>query len=179
MYKLFFEKTDILSPKEQSAAAHSLLRCSLAKHFGIEESSIIIRKDINGAPFVEGLDGVFVSISHTKGMVACAFADSRVGVDVETVSLRRKMVEKRVFTPREIEAIDEAQDENLAFFTLWTLKESWLKAIGTGFAGNAKEIEFTFFENTVLSNLQTFSFFSQVRDGYAISLCVENQKIFF
>ncbi len=173
MYKLVFEKTDILSPKEQSFAAHSLLKRSLSEHFGLDENKIIIKKDSNGAPFVEGIEGIFVSITHTKGIVACAFADSRVGVDAERITTRRKTVENRVFTQDESELIDSAADENLAFFTLWTLKESWLKAIGTGFADNAKDIEFYSTENPVKSNSDTFSFFTEVQDGYIVSLCVE------
>ena len=173
MYKLFFEKTDILTPKEQSAAAHSLLKRSLAQHLGLTSDDIIIKKDGNGAPFVEGVDGVFVSITHTKGMVACAFADSRVGVDAENITVRRKNVEKRVFLPCESELIDSARDENAAFFTLWTLKESWLKAIGTGFAGNAKAVEFYSLKNPVASNSDSFSFFTEIQDGCALSVCIE------
>lgn len=174
MFKLIFEKTDILSPKEQSFAAHSLLKRSLAEHFGLVENDITINKDSNGAPFVEGIDGVFVSITHTKGMVACAFADSRVGVDAEVIATRRKSVENRVFTSDESKLLDSSADENTAFFTLWTLKESWLKAIGTGFAGNAKEIEFYSLTNPVASNSSAFSFFTEIQGGCVLTVCVES-----
>ena len=174
MYKLFLEKTDVLSPKEQSAAAHSLLKRSIAEHFGINENDIIIKKDPNGAPFIEGIEGVFVSLTHTGGLVACAFADRRVGVDAVVITQRRKGVEKRVFTQTESELLDTAENENTAFFTLWTLKESWLKAIGTGFAGNAKEIEFYSFSNPVRSNSDTFSFFTETHSDCAVSVCIEN-----
>lgn len=176
MYKLFLEKTDILSPRDQSRAAHSLLKRSLAQHFGLVESDISIKKDSNGAPYVEGVDNVFVSITHTKGMVACAFADSRVGVDAQDITTRRKSVESRVFSKEESKLLDNATDENSAFFTLWTLKESWLKAIGTGFAGNAKEVEFYTLQNPVVSNLSSFSFYTDFRDECAISVCVEKTK---
>lgn len=174
MYKYFFEKTGILSPKEQSFAAHSLLKRCLAKHFGIDANDIVIKKDLNGAPYIEGMNGIFVSLTHTGGMVACAFADSRVGVDAEAITARRKGVEKRVFTPDESRLIDGAEDENTAFFTLWTLKESWLKAIGTGFAGNAKEIEFYSLTNPVISNSDSFSFFTEIQGDCVLSVCVEN-----
>ena len=174
MYKLFVKKTGALSPKEQSVAAHSLLKRRLAEHLGVDENEIVIKKDGNGAPFIDGMGGVYVSLTHTKGAVACAFADGRVGVDAETLSVRRKSVESRVFTAGESKLIDSSQDENTAFFTLWTLKESWLKAIGTGFAGNAKEIEFYSLANPISSNSDTFSFFTEIRDGCAVSVCVEN-----
>ncbi len=173
MYKFFFEKTNILSPREQSLAAHSLLKRSLAQHFGLDADDITIKKDSKGAPFVEGANGVFVSITHTKGMVACAFADSRVGIDAELITARRKSVENRVFTLNESKLIDLSEDENTAFFTLWTLKESWLKAIGTGFAGNAKDVEFYSLANPVNSNFDRFSFFTEKQGDFVISVCVE------
>ena len=83
-----------------------------------KENDIVIKKGSNGAPFVEGIDGVFVSISHTKGMVACAFADSRIGIDAETVSMRRKSVEKRVFTFDESRLLDSSEDENKRTITI-------------------------------------------------------------
>lgn len=173
MYKFFFEKTNILSPREQSFAAHSLLKRSLAQNFGLDDDDITIKKDSKGAPFVEGINGVFVSITHTKGMVACAFADSRVGIDAELITARRKSVENRVFTLNESKLIDLSEDENTAFFTLWTLKESWLKAIGTGFAGNAKDVEFYSLTNPVNSNFDRFSFFTEKQGDFVISVCVE------
>ncbi|MBR2956867.1 MAG: 4'-phosphopantetheinyl transferase superfamily protein [Clostridia bacterium] len=174
MYKYFFEETELLSPKEQSFAAHSLLKRSLAEHFGLDVNDIAIKKDSSGAPFIEGIDDVFVSITHTKGMVACAFADSRVGVDAEVIATRRKSVENRVFTLAESKLLDSSEDENAAFFTLWTLKESWLKAIGMGFAGNAKEIEFYSVTNPVSSNSDTFSFFTEIQGDCALSVCIES-----
>lgn len=176
MVKVYFEKTDSLTPAEQSVAAHSLLKRKLAQHYNISEEYIEIKKDSRGAPFVDCVEDVFVSLSHTKGLVACAFADSMVGVDVEAVGIRRKSVEKRVFSDNESSLVDSAKDENTAFFTLWTLKESWLKALGTGFAGNAKEIEFLTLENPIISNQSSATFFVEKTDGYIISLCLLNNK---
>ena len=93
MYKYFFEKTGVLLPKEQSAAAHSLLKRRLAEHLCLDSNDIVIKKDMNGAPYIEGIKGVYVSLTHTKGMVACAFADKRVGIDAEPITKRRRGVD--------------------------------------------------------------------------------------
>ena len=171
MIKYFYKKTANLSPAEQSEAAYSLLKEKLAEAYNVDLSAISFFKDDRGCPFVKGVDGVFVSVTHTRGLVACAFSNGRVGVDAELIASRRKSVEKRVFTDDEINLIDNASDADAAFFTLWTLKECYLKAIGTGFADNAKEVEFTSYENPVASNKRNFSFFSNVVDGYVISVC--------
>lgn len=171
MIKYFYKKTADLSPAEQSKAAYSLLKEKLAEFYNVNPADISFFKDDKGCPFVKGIDGVHVSVTHTRGLVACAFSDDRVGVDAEMIASRRKSVEKRVFTDNEISLLGKAADADTAFFTLWTLKESYLKAIGTGFADNAKEVEFTSYENPVTSNKADFSFFSNVVDGYAISVC--------
>lgn len=90
------------------------------------------------------------------------------------IATRRKSVENRVFTLDESKLLDSSEDENAAFFSLWTLKESWLKAIGTGFAGNAKEIEFYSVANPVSSNSDTFSFFTEIQGDCALSVCIES-----
>ena len=100
-----------------------------------------------------------------------AFSDMPVGVDIESVKKRRKSVEKRVFTDGESALIDGAEDEDKAFILLWTLKESYLKAIGTGFADNAKEIEFYSLEMPIKSNKPEYTFTTGECSGFVYSVC--------
>ena len=130
MFKLFYEKTEKLTPVQQSEAGYSLLKEKLCDYYKKEPSSFYIEKDSKGCPYIVGIENVYVSITHTEGLVACAFADFRVGVDAEKIQIRRKSVEKRVFTDDEISLLDKSTDADTAFFTLWTLKESYLKASG-------------------------------------------------
>ncbi len=169
--KVFFAAVAGDSYREQSEAAHSLLIKELATFLCCNESGIVIKKDRKGKPFVAGRDDIFISISHTKGAVMVGFSDSPIGVDIEQIKTRRKSVENRVFTSGESTLIDASTDENKAFFTLWTLKESYLKAVGTGFADNAKEIEFFSLSNPVKSNSEQFSFETGVWQNCAFSIC--------
>ncbi|MBQ3603548.1 MAG: 4'-phosphopantetheinyl transferase superfamily protein [Clostridia bacterium] len=171
MIKYYYKKTAKLSPAEQSEAAYSLLKEKLAEFYNVDTAEISFFKDDKGCPFVKGIDGVFVSVTHTNGLVACAFASNRVGIDAEMISARRKSVEKRVFSDNEISLINKSTDADTAFFTLWTLKESYLKAIGTGFADNAKTVEFFGIENLIISNAENHFFLSNIVDGYVISVC--------
>lgn len=171
MFKLFYEKTEKLTPVQQSEAGYSLLKEKLCDYYKKEPSSFYIEKDSKGCPYIVGIENVYVSITHTEGLVACAFADFRVGVDAEKIQIRRKSVEKRVFTTSESELIDNSKNENEAFFAFWTLKESYLKAIGTGFAGNAKEVEFSSYKNPIVSNKKNYAFYSEIVDEYLISVC--------
>ncbi len=154
-----------------SDAAHNLLRSAVEEKYGIAKNQIIILKDDKGKPYIAGRDDVFVSVSHSKSAVMCAVSDKEIGIDIELCAKRRKSVESRVFTESEITLINKAKDEDKAFFTLWTLKESYLKAIGTGFADNAKSVEFFSIENPIKSNNQDYSFETGEYDGFVFAVC--------
>jgi 4'-phosphopantetheinyl transferase len=75
------------------------------------------------------------NLSHTPGLVACAETGiGDVGVDVEEVRAAPLDVADRFFSPPEIEALGmtPAHEQSDAFYTLWTLKESFVKARGDG-----------------------------------------------
>lgn len=174
MAQMFFGKAAGESYREMSNAAHSLLKSELARFLSIGENDISILKDEKGCPYIEGREDIFVSLSHSNGVVMCAFSDTPVGVDTEPLKKRRKSVESRVFTDGEISLVDSAEDKDKAFFTLWTLKESYLKAIGTGFADNAKDVEFYSVEMPIQTNKPEYSFSIGERDGFIYSVCVKN-----
>ncbi len=171
MAQVFFENAAGESYREMSSAAHSLLKRELAHYLMMDVDDIVIAKDEKGCPYIAGKDNLFISLSHSKGLVMCAFSDNKVGIDVELAKKRRKSVEIRVFTDGEISLVDNAEDEDKAFFTLWTLKESYLKAIGTGFADNAKNIEFYSLVSPIESNKPEYSFTVGERDGFVYSVC--------
>lgn len=174
MTKVFFEKIEGDSYSIQSSAAHSLLKKKLAEYIGCSDAEFTILKDEKGKPYLKDIPVVCLSISHTKGAVMVGFSNRPIGVDIECVKMRRKSVESRVFTESETTLIDSAKDEDLAFFHLWTLKESYLKAIGTGFLDNAKDIEFYSLSNPVKSNTEDFSFETGEWEGFVFSICEKN-----
>lgn len=77
------------------------------------------------------------SLSHTAGLVACAVTREReVGVDVERIApwARSAAVAERHFSPSERRVLAglPPRDAHAHFFSLWTLKEAYLKARGAG-----------------------------------------------
>ena len=171
MIEVFFEKSAGDSYRQMSDAVHSLLKRELARYLSVDSDEIVIAKDDKGRPYIDGMDDIFISLSHSYGVVMCAFSDAPVGIDIELIQKRRKSVERRVFTDDESSLIDSAKDEDKAFFTLWTLKESYLKAIGTGFLDNAKETEFFSLDLPIKSNRTEYSFEIGERDGFVYSIC--------
>lgn len=88
-----------------------------------------------GKPYAENTGNVFFNISHSGNWVVVAVSDNPVGVDVEKMRKVPEGVAYRFFSEPEKQMLDKAEDDiekAHIFFTLWTLKESFIKAIGKG-----------------------------------------------
>lgn len=95
-----------------------------------------ILEDENGKPHLKDCDINF-SLSHSGNVAMCAVSKYPVGCDVEKVREINLKIAKRYFCKEETENIFSFTKENDridAFFRLWTLKESYVKAIGKGLA---------------------------------------------
>lgn len=86
------------------------------------------------------------NLAHTPGLVVLAVASvPEVGVDVEHAGKRPPLaIARRYFSAVEIEALHSLPPEQQPrrFLRLWTLKESYLKAVGTGVVGGLGSMTF-------------------------------------
>jgi len=137
-----------------------------------------------GKPVPDGFEGIHINISHSGRWVAVALSPMQVGVDVEKMRKVPEGVANRFFSEDEkkwLESAESEQQKAEIFFTLWTLKESFLKAIGKGLTKNLNS--FTVINSGegcfLLKNdieaegyhLKTFPF----QDGYKLSACALNE----
>ena len=91
--------------------------------------------------------GLYFNLSHTEGLVAMAVCrHARVGVDVEKMDRAPLDVAERYFSAAEIAQLRAlpAEEQSRHFLRLWTLKEAWLKAIGTGISGGLDQMSIIF-----------------------------------
>lgn len=91
--------------------------------------------------------GLHFNLAHTEGLVAMAVCrHALVGVDVEKLGRAPLAVVDRYFSAAEAGQLralpPEAQPRR--FVQLWTLKEAYLKAVGTGLAGGLGRMSFLF-----------------------------------
>jgi phosphopantetheinyl transferase len=124
------------------AAARGLLRIELSFHLALapQDWQYVPRP---GHPAgirtpLGRIDRLRFSLSHTRGLVACAVADphagpfATVGIDVEWVRGLPHMTKlaQRHFAPPEVEALLglTGAERNIRFFSLWTLRQAWLKS---------------------------------------------------
>lgn len=129
------------SDRFQSAVAYALL-CYVLSLNGYEISDYTLLKTPNGKPYLDGCP-LKISISHTEGAVACAISSDEVGVDIQKKTDRYHSVAKRVCTENEIELLTQSDTPVDDFAKLWTLKESYVKCIGTGISDNLKQYDFS------------------------------------
>lgn len=72
----------------------------------------------------------------------CGVAGEPLGVDAEQIRPLRERVLRRVFAPEEVAAVGESASPDEMFFRFWTLKESFVKAIGIGISYPMQEVRF-------------------------------------
>lgn len=111
-----------------------LARHALFHITGHRHTSVFITGD-KGKPHPEGYNGTHFNVSHSGNWVTVAISDVQVGVDVERMRKVPEGVAYRFFSESEKLMLDKAENDfekAHIFFTLWTLKESFLKAIGKG-----------------------------------------------
>lgn len=121
--------------ERQSAAAHCLLFKALEKEFPGQAGTFCLEKDERGKPYLSGHEEIYISISHSGGLAACAVADSPVGVDLEERKERpgqARILRKFHVGEREWLEVQPEKEQTEAFYDLWVRKESFLKAAGEG-----------------------------------------------
>lgn len=128
--------------RDLSPARAALARRLIACRAGCAEDEVAIAHDAEGAPLIAAPQtGLCVSMAGRNGMVAAAVADHAVGVDIETIAARFDPP-LNVLHPAERLALAAAGEGSYeAFLRIWTVKEAYVKALGTGLAREPVEIE--------------------------------------
>lgn len=111
-------------------------RSVLAGYLGVAPSQVPLRTSSRGRPELDASSGISFSLSHSGGLTVMAVAaGGPVGVDVERVRpvADALVVAERFFARGEVEQLRSSPDDQAeTFLTLWTRKESYLKATGMG-----------------------------------------------
>jgi len=85
-------------------------------------------------PVLAEIKNLHFNVSHSGNWVVCAIADEVVGIDVEEIKPIDYGIAKSFFTEEEYCNLISHDEENRLkyFYSIWTLKESYLKADGRG-----------------------------------------------
>jgi 4'-phosphopantetheinyl transferase len=155
----------LLTPDEQARAnifkheqarmrfvvGRATLRELLGEYAGLDPSSLKFNYSSRGKPELANSGGerLTFNVSHSGELALIAVGRLfPLGVDIERLRSARHdlAIAKRFFSQREstvLESLTEAE-RPVAFMTLWTRKEAWLKATGSGITGKLDGAEMTF-----------------------------------
>lgn len=164
-----------LNKKEQHTHAHKLLRECL-KRFGVDYSeSTPIIKGKYGKPFLAEYPEIQYNLSHGDGIAACIVGEKECGIDCEKVRAYHVNVIKRAFSEAEKVLIENAEEseKDLIFFRLWTLKESYIKALGTGLSYPLEKAEFIIDGDRISVHPEGFRFRQYIlqKGKFVVSVC--------
>ena len=129
--------------RREGLATRALARTALSRHRAVAARDWRFKMNPQGKPEIDweyGEDcGLSFNLSNSLGLVVCLVADGTgepVGVDVEPLARAKEIIElaHRVFSEKEqaqLAALTDGEKLDRAL-SLWTLKESYIKARGLG-----------------------------------------------
>ena len=152
----------------------ALLLDEMLQAYGLRELEQQYIIGEHGKPSLASHPELHFSLSHSGHYVACALGSSELGVDIQHQVKVNEGVVRRVCSEAEIEWLD-AQDEAgraVGFLRLWSLKESWFKAVGTGLTDDYPYFDLTGSSPLLLNKEGSFRFFEFAFEEGRGALCL-------
>jgi len=157
---------------EDSRHSHELLEKAVFSYTG--QTPGALSQGTWGKPFFPNMTDLHFSITHSGNYWLCAFSPAPVGLDLQVHRsfLPPEKLSRRFFHPMEDRFLRE--NDYMQFFSLWTVKESWVKYTGRGFFDDpatfsvvSEEGAFPYMEGVVFHQ-------PDFRSGYSLCLCAES-----
>jgi 4'-phosphopantetheinyl transferase len=134
------------------AAGRGILRALLGRYVGVDPAAVRFGYTRHGKPYLErtpGMPDVRFNLSNAEALALVAFSVERdVGVDLEDLKPMPDAVSiaTRFFSAPENDVFRTLGDDirELAFFTCWTRKEAYIKAVGEGLSMPLDRFDVTF-----------------------------------
>ena len=156
-------------------AAGGLLLYAM-REAGLPDAAEIDRTE-EGKPFFPKYPGFCFSLSHSGLWAACAVGSEELGVDIQkTVSVKR-WVQERCLADAErvwLDGLPEAE-RDAAFCRLWSLKEAYLKALGSGLRSYPSQVQVVDEQGRISRCDYVFQGFPM--PGYAAAVCCRQELI--
>lgn len=166
-------------PAYTSIVAGLMLQTLIEQKLGIAPCALVLEKNENGKPMVQGHPEFYFNLSHAGDYVVLAYGDVPLGVDIERIRSQNLRVAKRCYTEVEyayVTGVDSLIDIDDRFCYLWTMKEAYLKLTGDGISVPLNSFEIDPVQKVVKGT--PYRYYMRRIDEYWISLCTgENCEI--
>ncbi len=159
----------------QSMGARLLLCKVLAEQYPGIPLPPIMTENQNGKPYLSQ-GGIYFNLSHSGDYAALVLSDEEAGIDIEKLEPPKIAVAKRFFSKPEY---DWLARHPMNFYELWVLKESYVKALGTGLTTPLSSFSIVVDDEITLAgdNRGAFGFhlFNQP-EGYRLAVCKRGER---
>ena len=164
---------------QRTLLADILVRKIICAKCNLKNSDIRFGQNDYGKPYLKNVSHFYFNCAHSGDWVVCVVCSQKVGIDVEKIKPTDFAIAKRFFSPEEyLCLLDRKENQRLDFFyDLWTLKESYIKAVGKGLSLSLNDFTMrndqgVFFLRDQTGNTPyTFKQYS-VDPNYKVSVCV-------
>jgi 4'-phosphopantetheinyl transferase len=158
--------------------ADILARSIIMHKTGLANHKIEFYTNHYGKPFLKNRDDLHFNLSHSGSWVVGAVDSLPVGIDVERIQSIDLDISKNYFSPDEHQDLLAKEDKFSYFFTLWSLKESYIKIIGEGLSHPLNSFSIRFLgpknirikeENRLLENIYFTQY--EIDKDYKMAVC--------
>ena len=132
--KNYVEQYKIPYDRYRSLGSKLLLKKALLD-FGVDVKNAVFSTNRYGKPYLANIKGIFFNISHSGNIAICAVSEFEVGCDVEKIGSPNDNIARYCFAPLEygqLMCTKNSEERTILFYRFWTLKESFVKAVGLG-----------------------------------------------
>lgn len=173
------ERYKFYNDRLRSVVSECLVRAVISQRIYSAPFPLIFGAGPYGKPFVENVPQFHFNISHSGTWVVCAVDSQPVGIDIEEIKPINTEIARLVFSDHEKATLEaKTGDEQLHYFyNLWTLKESYVKAVGLGLSLPLRSFSFQL-QNGGVAHIEplhlqdTYSFQRIIfHENYKLSLC--------
>lgn len=156
---------------DQHRSAHRLLKQQLGENGVLPPYHL--RKGEHGKPFLMDCPDVHFNVSHCRSAVLSGLGSAEMGVDVEAMRPLRMRIAQRICTDSEQQEILQAENPALMLLRFWTLKESYVKALGIGISYPMQTAAFSLQGNIIKTNIKGYRFFQYIlSEQLVFSACI-------
>ena len=137
-----------------------------------------------GKPYLPTEFNLHFNVSHSGDWVVCAIDEKTIGIDVQLIEEIDVLdIAKDFFTSKEYYLISDTNSNNRkeTFYDIWTLKESYIKALGEGLSIDLDSFSITKANNTIyyeteIQHEQCYFKQYNIDGSYKLSVCSFNNQ---
>lgn len=163
----------------------AILKFILAAYTQMDVQNIHFDYHSNKKPYLTSHAGLHFNSSHSEDFAVIAISSDMVGIDIESISGNFDFTNllPEIFDHSEILAIQNADNQRRLFYTFWTRKEAFVKALGKGIDDDFKTIPCLDGQHNIDScllqtnkNWQVYNF--ELAPNYLVAIAFESLSSF-